>query len=293
MRTDIMTEVEKQTIRCYYSCSNTKQTQEYQTSYLTILKETMLELLAKVNNNLLRFDIYVRPISQQDTHQDRTEEKNSCIAMKEKGFFQRTIVLTEQVLKTIRFNIQSNTKLTDDERTFVLTVLAYAAQHGESIVYSLTPRDFLLYLVTLLESLDVLTVLTYALYDTIWTTLSFLRLKQQSIRQVIVPKERTWTKPKRRLYVTLTKRDAMFVSSVITEVVLQLIEKGVIRCSSIAKCFLVTNDEATFYKYCLIRGRSVSKPSETQQRSGSEISECPTPFALNLHRTPIQSSMSV
>ena len=238
-----------------FECENMTEFQSAQTTYLNALKATSLKLLETIEKSLIRRDIYVKPIRQQAVHRDHTTDKDTRVQMKPKAFFVQTRDLSDQVIRTIRSNIGANTKLSEDERALAFAVLAYACQYADSIMFSLTPRDFLVYLAELQASVDVLVTLAYAFYDMIWTTLSFLRLKTLSIRQVIVPKEKTGTKSKRRLYVTVTNPDVNFQSPVIREVVLQLIEKGVIRCSSIAKCFLVTHDEAKFYKYCLIRGK--------------------------------------
>ena len=238
-----------------YDCNDTTQFKNTQTEYLNVLKATSLKLLEAIEKSLIRRDIYVKPIRQQAVHRDHTTDKDTRVEMKSKSFFNQTTELSLQVIRTIRSNIGANTKLSEDERALAFAVLAYACQLNVQIMFSLTPRDFLVYLVELQASVDVFVTLAYAFYDMIWSTLSFLRLKTLSIRQVIVPKEKTGVKSKRRLYVTVTKPDASFQSPVIREVVLQLIEKGVIRCSSIAKCFLVTHDEAKFYKYCLIRGK--------------------------------------
>lgn len=246
--------VDKQDLFYTFHCENAE-LRDKETTYLNILKETLTALLPNVERSTVRKEIYVRPISQRDEQSKDSDAMNSCVAMKSKEFFAQTFDLSWKVMESIRFNIKANTKLTEEQRTFVFTVFAYACQHAHTILFSLRPRDFLIYLIELHKSVDVLAVLTYAFYDMFWSTLSFLRLKTRSIRQVIVPKEKTATKPKRRLYVTVSKRDAMFESNVITELVLQLIEKGVIRCSSIAKCFLVTCNQAVFYKYCLIRGK--------------------------------------
>ena len=253
--TIMLTKVKNMDLTYEFPCKDLEEFKQRESSYLFLLKNTILGLINIIDKSLNRRDIYVKPIKQQDECPNRTSEMNSCVEMKPKEFFDQTLTLSRKVIRSIRSNIKANTKLYEDERSLAYTALAYACQYGGAVTFCLTPRDFLECLVEIVKTIDVSTVLAYAFYDMIWTALSFLHLKQRSIRQVIVPKERTWSKPKRRLYVTVTKRDAMFESTVIREVVLQLIEKGVIRCSSIAKYFLVTNDGATFYKYCLIRGK--------------------------------------
>lgn len=187
------------------------------------------------------------------------------VNMKDADFFNSTRTLASHAARTMNMNIETNTKLTPGERILAKSVVAFVRQLDEGNFFALAPRDFLQENVDRVKNVTPLTVIAYGVYDILHASIAFMRLKPSFVRQVIVPKEKP-SKKERRLFVTVCKNGVVtFDSPAISELVLTLIEKGVLRCGSIARCFLVTADNNVFYKYCLIRGKVCLKQISDRQ----------------------------
>lgn len=179
-----------------------------------------------------------------------------AVPMKEAEFFASAQKRYETAITTVKAAIENNLRITKKAKLFLNECINY-------IEFTTQDRFFLMRALDYLHSfkgngketsnINRLTILLYCLYDLLSTKEMYLRVNTKYARQIIEPKQR-----KRPLYLLIrfSPRDPNpYVSNYICEFLLQLIEKGVLRCSSLAKAFLLSPDERVFYKYCLINGK--------------------------------------
>ena len=220
-------------------------TETFWSTYLSVLFSSYLSIKEPSKNIVVR---QLTPEAPPDIAK--------AVGMKPRDFFATRTAMVNSAVQRMRANVDANGRLLRREALLVLSLIQYVRQRNEFAYFSSTPRDFLLELIPGGETIAEIHVLAYAVYDVLYTYMTQVQLKEgKAVRQVVVPKEKP-RRRERRLFVTVCKDGAVtFDSPVITDHVLTLIEKSVIRCGAIAKLFLVTADHSVFYKYCLIRGK--------------------------------------
>lgn len=213
---------------------------------------SVLEEVSKTTVDIVDTDI----ISKQSTASAMSEvvDTYKSINMKPKEFFTESKFVYDSVIKTVSQSITHNENITDRHKSFLSECLNYVGYLTQSSLLFLKPVDFL-FAFKENANLTKLTVILYCIYDLMYTTGSALQLRKvhvRNIREHFIPKEKK-QKVKRPRYLAIVYKDALtFTSNIVCEFLLQMIEGGVLRCSSLSKAFLLTTNQTVFYKYCLI-----------------------------------------
>ena len=218
--------------------------------------ESYLRSLLKVVSGTTQESTTVDVISKQSTTptSSQTIDANKCIPMKPKDFFTQNATIYTSAIQTVSQSIIHNENITEPCKSFLGECLRYVKYRSQETLLFLKPIDFLF---TFKDNnkLTKLTVILYCVYDLLYTTGTALKLRKihvRHIQEMLIPKEKK-TKVKRPRYLAIVYNGELtFTSKIVCEFLLQMIESGVLRCSSLTKAFLLTKDTIAFYKYCLI-----------------------------------------
>lgn len=193
--------------------------------------------------------------NEQDSGEMEVDESRA-VPMKTKDFF----TLEESIYKSVQDamvnSIEKNVGISINSKLFLKECVRYVGFLMQDMLFTQKPIDFL-YGFFDDKCMNQLNTLLYCVYDWLYTRATLIRLKQKGkryISQQIEIKKRFQKRPKH--FAVVYKKDGLtFTSGCVSELLLQYIEKSVLRCSSLTKVFLLTEDESVFYKYCLIGGR--------------------------------------
>ena len=178
------------------------------------------------------------------------------VPMKEEEFFASARKRYETAIMTVKTTIENNLRITKKAKLFLNECIRY-------IEFTTQERFFLMKALDYLHSfkgdgkqtsnINRLTIILYCLYDLLSTKEMYLKVNTKYVRQIVEPKQKK--RPLHLLIRFIPTDPNPYVSNYICEFLLQMIEKGVLRCSSLTKAFLLSPDERVFYKYCLINGK--------------------------------------
>ena len=181
------------------------------------------------------------------------------VPMKEEEFFTTAKRRYEMAIMTVKSMIENNLRITKKMKLFLNECIKYIEFTTQERYFSMKAIDYLHSFKAATEkeisNVNRLTILLYCVYDLLSAKEMYLKIKTRRVRQIVEQKEKKTKRP-RYLLIRFRKEDSNpYVSNFICEFLLQMIEKGVLRCSSLTRAFLLTPDEKVFYKYCLINGK--------------------------------------
>lgn len=213
--------------------------------------EVLWRIDDKLSNTITKEELTEVKFREKTIPQTVDEEK--AVIMKTYQDLVDERILYQQIFNMIEKNVKQNTRLMTDLHDFLLECVHFVRNLTNEILFIQKPLDFFSTLKKKYKKMSTVTIL-YCVYDLIYTNTSFLRLKKRPDRHLI--EQKVIKQPKRaKYYAIIMKGGVTFTSKYVSEVLLQLIENNALRCSSLSKIFLVTQEETTFYKYCLISGK--------------------------------------
>ena len=216
-----------------------------------------LDYLNPTNDEVNEMDYEIVDVEK---HREPNADMVRVVKMKEEDFFKSEQQRWKTALETVKAMIENNLRIDKITKLFMLECLKYVGFTTQERYLFMKPLDYLHSFKNSADNelkLNSLSVILYCLYDLLSSKEMYLKIKSPRIRQIVEPKEKT-KRIKRPRYLLIrfeATNTAPFTSTLVNEFLLRLIEKGVLRCSSLTKAFLLSSDEKRFYKYCLINGK--------------------------------------
>lgn len=212
---------------------------------------SLLDVLSEAKDPVI---VGVMPRQTSTSASAQSVDLDKHVSMKPKDFFTQSVSICTSAFETVEKTFEHNDNIAQPSKSFLCECLRYVKYLSQETLLFLKPVDFL-FAFNDNNNLTRLTVVLYCVYDLVHATGTALNLRKVQVRHIqekFIPKERK-AKVKRPRYLAIVyNAELSFTSNVVCEFLLQMIESGALRCSSLTKAFLLTKDTVAFYKYCLI-----------------------------------------
>lgn len=229
--------------------------EQYQEAY----EERFMNYLMSMLNALTKrttTNVNIRVVDNITNMTNMTNNMKKAIPMVKKDVFDDIQQSYNRSISLVQTNINQNDLIDDEIKEFLINCLRFVKYLTQITYFTVKPLDFLFNISSYFTLNSVVTLL-YCIYDLLYTIAATYKLRTKQTRRIIqeYQSKKSHTAKRPRYVCLVFKSNITFVSTAVSDLLLTLIEKRVLRCSSLSAVFLLTVNQNVFYKYCLISGK--------------------------------------